>query len=223
MLSTEQARQFYDRFGARQDRQAFYEDAATGRLTENLPLDQCRSVLELGCGTGRFAASLLSDRLPADATYLGLDISSTMVNLARERLAPWHPRAEVRRTGSSAALEELTGPFDLFVSNYVLDLLPDAEIDFILRRVRQLLAPDGHAGLVSLAPGTTPIPAAVTAGWRLLHRLRPSLVGGCRPLELRAHVNPARWRVDHASHVTRWGLTSEVRVLSPDALETTAA
>src|SRR6266516_1733321 len=34
-----------------------------------------RSVFELGCGTGRLAGSLLASHLPADAGYLGADIS----------------------------------------------------------------------------------------------------------------------------------------------------
>ena len=52
-LDLEQARAFYDRFGARQDRQAFYEDA----------FERARGVPEFGCGTGRFAEVLVAERL----------------------------------------------------------------------------------------------------------------------------------------------------------------
>lgn len=219
MLSTEEARRFYDRFGARQDSQAFYEDAATARLIEHLPLNDMRSILELGCGTGRFAATLLGKHLPPDATYLGLDISQTMVDLSRERLGPWAARAEVRKIAGVQALKELSGPFDGVIANYVLDLLPESEIDFVLRRTHRLLSPRGHAGFVSLAPGGTPLAALVTAGWRLVHRIRPQTVGGCRPLELRSLINPAQWRIDHSSRVTRWAMTSEVFVLAPDTIQ----
>jgi ubiquinone/menaquinone biosynthesis C-methylase UbiE len=55
MLSHEQAKAFYDRFGKKQDWQSFYEDAATAALLRNEELDKSSAVLELGCGTGRFA------------------------------------------------------------------------------------------------------------------------------------------------------------------------
>lgn len=56
--------------------QAFYETAALVAYSE---LASCRSFLESGIGTGRLAAELLNAHLPPDATYLGPDVSPTMV------------------------------------------------------------------------------------------------------------------------------------------------
>ncbi len=66
----EQVRAFYDRFGAKQDSQAFYEDAATADLILNAELGAARAVFEFGCGTGRFAEKLLAEHLPADCSAI---------------------------------------------------------------------------------------------------------------------------------------------------------
>ncbi|MFQ5351241.1 MAG: class I SAM-dependent methyltransferase, partial [Thermoanaerobaculia bacterium] len=94
-LGRAEARTFYDRFGPRQDRQAFYEDAALEGLLAEGGFEGARSVAEFGCGTGRFAEILLAEKLPAEAVYLGVDLSPRMVELARTRLARFGGRARV--------------------------------------------------------------------------------------------------------------------------------
>jgi trans-aconitate methyltransferase len=122
-LSPEQAKRFYDRLGARQDWQGFYENAALQELIAHAGFDSARSVFEFGCGTGAFAARLLQQHLPADARYTGLDVSSTMVSLARKRLQPWPERAHVHQSDGSFRIHQADRSFDRFVSNYVFDLL----------------------------------------------------------------------------------------------------
>jgi SAM-dependent methyltransferase len=96
-LTPGQARRFYDRFGRAQDLQAFYEDRAIGELLAHASFPAARSVFELGCGTGRLAATLLARDLPADAHYVGADISGTMTGLSRARLRGFGRRAQVIR------------------------------------------------------------------------------------------------------------------------------
>ena len=54
-LSHEEAQRFYDRFGAKQDWQRFYEDRAISELVAHGALADAQSVVEFGCGTGRIA------------------------------------------------------------------------------------------------------------------------------------------------------------------------
>jgi ubiquinone/menaquinone biosynthesis C-methylase UbiE len=122
-LSHAAARALYDRIGRWQDTQRFYEDYATADLIAHADLHQAQSVFEFGVGTGRIAERLLRDHLPATARYLGIDISATMVALARQRLAPWWNRARVEQSDGSPRIESPEGTFDRFVSTYVLDLL----------------------------------------------------------------------------------------------------
>lgn len=104
MLTRDEARRFYDRFGARQDSQAFYEDRALDALIRAGDFENARSVVEFGCGTGRLAARLLGELLPPSTTYVGFDLSATMVSLARERLRELGERVRVEPSDGSAGL-----------------------------------------------------------------------------------------------------------------------
>jgi trans-aconitate methyltransferase len=66
-LSPAAARSVYDCIGRAQDAQAFFEDKATDELVAHLKLESARSVFEFGCGTGRFAASLIARHLSEEA------------------------------------------------------------------------------------------------------------------------------------------------------------
>ena len=117
ILTHQQAKEFYDRFGPRQDGQGFYEDAACVDLIAHAGFGEAHAVFEFGCGTGRFAEELLSDHLPADSRYLGADISSTMVELSRQRLQSWSSRLEVRQSNGSTRLACEDAVYDHFVCN----------------------------------------------------------------------------------------------------------
>ena len=54
-FSPEQARRFYDRFGIKQDSQAFYENPALNKLVQFGEFEKAHDIVEFGCGTGRFA------------------------------------------------------------------------------------------------------------------------------------------------------------------------
>ena len=60
-LTYAEAKKFYDRYGARQDRGAWYEDPAVAFLLEHGAFDTARAVFELGFGTGRLAERLRGD------------------------------------------------------------------------------------------------------------------------------------------------------------------
>jgi SAM-dependent methyltransferase len=170
------------------------------------------ALLEFGCGTGRFAARLLETKLPAGAIYLGLDVSPTMVELAREALAPWGGRVCVEQSDGSTHLPVGDGEYDRFVSTYVIDLLSPADAAGLLHEAHRALRPGGLLALASLTPGPTPPARVLTGLWRGLWRIDPRAVGGCRPVELAALLAPERWRTRDRLVVTKWALSSEVLV-----------
>lgn len=211
-LSHAEARSVYDRIGSWQDTQAFYEDRATNDLIAHADLHTARSVFEFGSGTGRIAERLLREHLPASAHYRGLDISATMVKLARERLGPWPDRAVVEQSDGSPGIPAPDGAFDRFVSTYVLDLLSAEDIVAVLDEAYRVLSPDGLLCLVSATPGQTVLERLVMGIAARVHALSPSLVGGCRAIELRPFLIPDRWRVVHRNIISKWGIVSEVLV-----------
>lgn len=211
MLSHSEARAFYDRFGARQDLQRFYEHRAIEVLLAHGALDAARGVVEFGCGTGALARELLENRLRPDATYLGLDVSSTMVKLARARVAPWAKRARIEQTGGEPRIPLPDASCDRLLSAYVLDLLSEEDICAVLRDAHRVLAPGGLLCLASLTFGQGPASRAVCRAWQWLHALRPQLVGGCRPIRLGPFVEPA-WALLHRQVVCAFGVCTEVVV-----------
>jgi ubiquinone/menaquinone biosynthesis C-methylase UbiE len=214
-FTVDQARAFYDGFGKKQDWQRFYEDPAIDRLIEHAAFGQARRVFEFGCGTGRFAQRLLRDLLPAECTYMGIDLSGTMVGIAQPRLSQWSGRAEVRWSDGSGRLDEPDASVDRFVSNYVFDLLSPQQIANVLTQAHRVLTPDGLLCLVSLTHGRGLISRAVSRTWQRICALSPALVGGCRPLDLTEFLSP-QWRIQHLESVASFGLTSQVLVASPE-------
>ena len=75
-----------------------------------------------------------------------------------------------------------------------------------------MLAPGGLLALVSLTRPFTPGSRLVMTVWRLLFALRPSLVGGCRPIGLLERLPPPQWAVRHHERIARFGIPAEVLV-----------
>jgi ubiquinone/menaquinone biosynthesis C-methylase UbiE len=218
MLSYQQSKAFYDRFGKKQDWQSFYEDVATGALIRNGEFLNASAVLEFGCGTGRFGERLLEGHLPPNARYVGIDISDTMVALAKERLARFGARAEVYLTDGSPQLDFGAATFNRFVSNYVLDLLTFEDIRTVLQEAWRILSEGGLLGLTSLTHGFTAMSRVVENIWTTMHAIRPMLVGGCRPINLLEFATEPRWRLRCDDKFSKYGVPSEILVAEKVAI-----
>lgn len=212
MLDHEQTRSYYDRFGSKQDKQGFYEDPATRQLVAHAEFGKAKSVLELGCGTGRFAHELLSHHLSEESTYTGYDLSPMMVRLTRERIAEFGDRAAVHLSDGSPRLDAPDASADRFVANYVLDLLPASDINAVLAEAHRILEPEGLLCLVSLSRSQNPLSRMLMWTWERVHRFDPKLVGGCRPLRLEEFVSPHSWEIRHREVVVAYGIPSDVLV-----------
>jgi ubiquinone/menaquinone biosynthesis C-methylase UbiE len=223
MLTTEQARRVYDRIGAKQDTQAFYENPALDRLTAAGDFNHARHVVEFGCGTGRFALRLLQRVLPEESIYSGFDLSSTMVGIARKRLDAYKLRSSVTQTDGSPDLPLADASCDRFVSTYVLDLLTGSQIEAVVTEAHRLLCPDGLLCITSLTHGQGAVSKSMIALWKALHRLSPALVGGCRPIGVTQYVSADKWHVKLRTVLVSWGVPSEVFVAHRLAAEETAA
>ncbi len=209
-LTPDQARQFYDRLGARQDWNRFYEDRAIQIMIEQGDFASAHSVLEFGCGTGRIAERLLSKYLPGDASYVGLDLSPTMVALASDRLARFGARARVLETDGSPWLDARTESIERMFSTYVFDLLSRDAIATLVAQARRVLRESGLLCAVSLTHGRSAVSRMVSAGWSNLWSWEPSILGGCRPIELAEFIAHSDWRILHLEVVSSFGLASEV-------------
>jgi len=214
-LTLEEVKAYYDSFGAKQDSQSFYEGSAVKVMVENSHFDQAASVFEFGCGTGRFAQELIDEHLPSDAIYCGTDVSSTMIQLATERLRPFGPRAMVTLTHTDTDIPVGDDSIDRFVSTYVLDLLPQTATKKVLSQAHHALQADGLLCLVSITPGTTPLSRFVMNTWQWIFSQKPSIVGGCRPTQLTKILPTDQWQIQFQTVVVAWGIASEVMIAAP--------
>ena len=104
---------------------------------------------------------------------------------------------------------------DRVVSTYVLDLLSEMDIEAFLREAYRVLNNEGKLCLVSLTKGTTFLSRTVSTVWDGIFHLRPSLVGGCRPIHLEEYVDYKYWELEYQNVVIAFGVPSEVLIAKP--------
>jgi ubiquinone/menaquinone biosynthesis C-methylase UbiE len=213
VLTHQQVQAFYDRMGKKQDWQAFYEAKATHDLIAHASFETAQAVFEFGCGTGALAERLLTSHLSPSARYVAVDSSTTMFRLAQARLARFGSRVQVQQTDGSLQFDVPSGNYDRFVSTYVTDLLSTSDIAALFCEAHRLLVPGGRLCLVSLTQGTGLFSRLVMSAWTRLHRLSPTLVGGCRPLELQALLEVGNVQVEYVQTVVAFGIPSEIVIV----------
>ena len=214
-LTLDEAKAYYDSFGTKLDSQAFYEGPAIKTMIANSHFDRADTVFEFGCGTGRFAQELFEEYLPSGSKYHGVDISTTMTQLATERLKSFGPRAMVTQASNEVMIPLEAYSIDRFVSTYVFDLLPQASIQKVLFQAHRALKPDGLLCLAGITPGTTPVSRFVMRTWQWIFSQKPSIVGGCRPTHLKELLPAAQWQIRFQTVVVAWGIASGVVIAAP--------
>jgi len=206
-LTQFETERFYDSFGIRQDKAGYYEDVTLAGLMRFAGFEAATSIVEFGCGTGRFAEEMLCLN---NASYWGCDVSTTMIELSRKRLVQFAERVTLVKSSGDVSLPLPDDSADRFVSNYVLDILSIEEIESVLCEANRILKPDGLLCLTGLTFGKGLFSKAWTAFWNLRFDLNPKWVGGCRPVALREFL--VGWELVQHDVVTARGISSEVVV-----------
>ena len=101
-----------------------------------------RTALELGCGTGRYTRELA----PQAGLYLGLELSSSMLNLARTAFADLpHPPVLLRARGQALPLR--SGSVDVVLAAWVVVNLREEIRDRVLKEALRVLRPGPGGGI----------------------------------------------------------------------------
>lgn len=207
-LSSLQVENFYDAFGIKQDNSGYYEDATLADLIKHANFENAKSIVEFGCGTGSFAENLLNNILQNDAIYWGCDVSTTMINLSKNRILKFGERVSVHKSSGELGFLLPNEYADRFVSNYVLDILSFDEIETIINEAKRVLKKDGLLCLSGLTYGKRGFSKLWTMFWQLRFYINPKWVGGCRPVALLNFLQD--WEVIHHNVLVARGISSEV-------------
>lgn len=135
-----------------------------------------------------------------------------MVALSTARLGRWAKRVEIRLSNGSARIEQPDASFDHFISNYVFDLLPPEYAAGTISEANRILGNNGKLCLVSLGQGGSGVSRVVTGLWSSIWRIKPEVVGGCRPIDLRRLIEPEQWSIEQYETIASFAITSEVLI-----------
>lgn len=175
-------------------------DAMRTTILDWLPLDlHGARVLDAGCGTGALAFELLKRR----ATVVGVDVSPTLVGLARER-TPTCAGRDAATFVVGDMLDSSLGKFDYVVA---MDSLIHYEGEDIARMVSKLAARTRSAIVFTVAP-RTPALTVMHAVGRLFPRgnRAPSIAPISIPTLRRFFEREEQlsgWRVDRVNRTDR--------------------
>ncbi len=118
----------------------------TSQPEENLS----SSILELGCGTGYLSHLLVSRFSPA--SFRGIDLSTSMLEVANKKLAPYAAKTNISLDVLDISNLETSRKYNLIVSSSTLHWLSDLESLFV--KIRKSLLESGKFTFSLMLDGT---------------------------------------------------------------------
>mmetsp|Transcript_24216 Transcript_24216/g.56230 ORF Transcript_24216/g.56230 Transcript_24216/m.56230 type:complete len:542 (-) Transcript_24216:64-1689(-) len=220
---------FYNTVGKALDLMAPFEDAPRARLAELAGLSaetagEGKRVLELGCGTGRWAKDLLEGSAGSSSIskYLGVDAAENMACIAAQELGKLDAAstvcADVRDLDTSKELRGLVeswlgGPPDRIVAMYIFDILDEADSQTVLGACAGWLRESGGSLVITNICEGGPVMSA----WQGVWSANPILVGGCQPIDMAQRLKRSGWTVESQETMSAFGYMSQVLVARPPA------
>lgn len=200
-----------------QVRQAYRVHASTydiwSNLTESKARQRClevadikdgESVLEVAVGTGVLFEKILL--LNPTGRNEGIDLTEEMLSRARARVHKSGVSNYVLKVGDAYHLQYPDNSFDLIMNNYMFDLIPEKDFRAILSELKRVLRKGGRIVLVNMTKG----PHWFNAVWEWLYKIRPSLLGGCRGIELSPYLEKVGFEKVVREYLTQMIFPSEV-------------
>lgn len=202
-VASGQVAKIYDRIAPMYDGWAWLTERKARTLAvERAAVKDGESVLEVAVGTGLMFRELLGKN-PSGKT-VGVDLTEGMLARAKEKAQAFPAEHWELSVGDARTLPCADATFDLIVNNYMFDLLPEAEFAPVLAEFRRVLKPGGRMVLVNMAT------ASPFNLWEIVYRVRPSLLGGCRGVQLEPFVRAAGFEMVQRETLSQLGFHSEL-------------
>jgi len=122
-------------------------------------LERPRNILDIGCGTG-YLLSRLVKATNEEQAIVAVDLSPSMLKASETYLSK-HKQLTERISFSQSDCRDLPWPdgsFDLYVSSYLFDMLPESELRETLLEMERVLKPDGYAILLTMTTELKDVP-----------------------------------------------------------------
>jgi ubiquinone/menaquinone biosynthesis C-methylase UbiE len=168
---------YYDFWGS------LTEQKATDRAFQLADIRDGESILEVAVGTGRVFERIIS--MNANGRNEGIDLSPEMLARAEARLKMRFSNYSLQ-VADAYSLPFPDETFDLIISNYMFDLLPEKDFSHVLREFRRVLKPGGRVVITSMTMGVK----YYNRIWDRLAR-NTDILAGCRPISLEEDIRQA--------------------------------
>ena len=204
-LSKDEVRETYRKFAATYDMWGSpMESRARQRCLEVAAIKDGESILEVAVGTGLLFEKIL--QINPNGRNEGIDLTEAMLNRAKTRAVKSGLSNYMLRTGDAYHLQYPDDSFDVVVNNYMFDLIPEHDFAVILGEFKRVLHSGGRIILVNMTRGSD----WFNALWDWLYRLRPSLLGGCRGVELKPSLEKLGFEKVQREYISQFFFPSEV-------------
>lgn len=180
------------------------ETRARNRALELADISDGEDILEVAVGTG-LAFYEIAGRNP-NGTNTGIDLTDGMLSKAKKRLKALPHTNYHLSIGTAFDLEMEDESVDTLINNYMFDLIPYPDIEKILLEFKRVLKIGGKVILVNMTEAET------RAGgiYKLVYRISPRLMGGCRPVALSDLLEKTGFKVDYREYHQQMLFPSEV-------------
>ena len=180
------------------------ESKARNRALELANIKSGEHLLEVAVGTGLAFAQVV--RINPDGRNTGIDLSPGMLTKAKHRLQKLGLSNFELSLGNASAIQENDSSFDVLLNNYMFDLIDESEWPRILSEFFRVLKPRGRLVLISMTFGEK----WGSGIYERLYRISPSLMGGCRGIELSNVIEQNGFTVQLREYIQQLLFPSEV-------------
>jgi ubiquinone/menaquinone biosynthesis C-methylase UbiE len=187
------------------------ESRAMARAIQLAAIEDGTSILEVAVGTG-LAFREIVKRNP-HGQNLGIDLSPGMLAKAKSRmrgLSGGNYRLEV---GTAFNLPARSESIDILVNSYMFDLIPQADMDQMLKEFWRALKTGGRLVLVNMTKGESR-PSRL---YERIYRISPRAMGGCRGVLMMERLKQHGLAVDVREYHQQFLFPSEVIVARKSA------
>src|SRR5713226_6059221 len=201
---TERVRRIWERLAPRYDKDiTFFEKVLFAGGREWVCSQAKGDVLEIAVGTGRNFAYY-----PPDVRLTGIDLSASMLNIARQRADQLGRQVDLR-VGDAQALEFADETFDTVVSTLSLCSIPDDRK--AISEAKRVLRPGGRLLLLEhVASPRWPVRTVQ----QLLDWITVRTVGDHLVRDPLAHVQAQGFEVERIERL-KWGIVERVTASKP--------